>query len=174
MFFVLFRHQSHAALFFYYINSKHANIEFTSEIEKNNKLNSLDMLIYRENNKNFINIQETFTGLGTSFFSFIPFIRKMNAIRTLIHRSYSLSSTFANFDSEMMTLKKNFIGNGFPGRLVDNCIRQFLNKIFCPAQRQTTVPRDIHYVSLPYLRPPSVKQVKYLIIECTSKVLPSG
>ena len=85
----------------------------------------------------------------------------MNAIRTLIHRSYSLSSTFANFDSEIMTLKKNSIGNGFPGRLVDNCIRQFLNKIFHPAQRLTMVPRDIYYVSLPYLGPPSVK-LKYL------------
>ena len=84
----------------------------------------------------------------------------MNAIRTLIHRSYSLLSTFAKFDSEIMTLKKNFIGNGFPKRLVDNCVRQFLNKMFCPAQRLTTVPRDNHYVSLPYLGPPSVKLVK--------------
>ena len=63
---------------------------------------------------------------------------------------------------EMMTLKIFFIGNGFPGRLVDNCVRQFFNKIFRPAQRLTAVPRDIHYVSLPYLGPPSVKLVKYL------------
>ena len=49
--FVLFRHQSHAALFVDYINGMHANIEFTAEIEKHNKLNFLDMLIYRENNK---------------------------------------------------------------------------------------------------------------------------
>ena len=102
----LFRHQSHAALFLDYINSMHANIEFTAEIEKDNKLNFLDMLIYRESNKKESSIyrKPTFTGLGTSFFSFIPFIHKMNSIRTLIHRSHSLSSTFANFDSEMMTL----------------------------------------------------------------------
>ena len=62
----------------------------------------------------------------------------------------------------MMTLKKKIRGNGFPGRLVDNCVRQFFNKIFCPAQRLTTVPRDIHFVSRPYLGPPSVKLVKYL------------
>ena len=93
-------------------------------------------------------------GLGTSFFTFIPFIHKMNPIGTLIHRSYSLSSTFANFHSKMTTLKKISIGNGFPGRLVYNCVRQFLNKIFCPAQRLTKVPRDIHYASLPYLGPP--------------------
>ena len=96
----------------------------------------------------------------------------MNAIRTLIHRSYSLSSTFANFDFEMRTLKKNFIGNGFPGRLVDNCIRQFLNKIFCPAQRLTTVLRHPLRVSpIPW---PTLSETGQVLKECTSKVLPSG
>ena len=45
---------------------------------------------------------------------------------------------------------------------MDNRVRQFLNKIFCPSQRLTMVRRDIHYVSLPYLGPPLVKLVKYL------------
>ena len=70
---------------------------------------------------------------------------------TIIHKSTRKS----------ISNKKNFKCHHF-GIEICICKRQFLNKIFCPAQRLTTVPRDIHYVSLPYLGPPSVKLVRYL------------
>ena len=49
LFFLDINHMLH--FFFDYINSMLANIEFTAEIEKDNKLNFLEMLIYRQNNK---------------------------------------------------------------------------------------------------------------------------
>ena len=64
-------------------------------------------------------MKTTFTGLGTSLFGFMSFIREMNAIRTLIHRSYFLASTLANFYSELEILINFFIiGNGFPAALL--------------------------------------------------------
>ena len=47
--FVVFKQESHAHLFFQYINTQHPNISFTAEHEHNNKISFLDVLITKEN-----------------------------------------------------------------------------------------------------------------------------
>ena len=70
--FLLFKDSSHIDLFLQYLNSKHPSINFTKETECNNVLNFLDVSISKEDNvfKTSVYRKPTFTGMGTSFFSF--------------------------------------------------------------------------------------------------------
>ena len=63
--FTLVRCTNDAISFMHYLNSKHPNIKFTNEIEKDNELSFLDLLISNENNKFKTTIfrKKTFTGL---------------------------------------------------------------------------------------------------------------
>ena len=167
--FVIFREESHCDLFLNYINQIHPNIKFTVEKEINNKLAFLDMLITRNNNSLTSSIyrKPTFTGLGTSYFSHIPFIFKINNIKSLVFRAYHLSSSYHDFQSEIEFLTKFFRTNGYPIKIVQNCINKFLNNIFIKQPIVSTVPKHIVYISLPFLGPPSQQIVKYL-----KKILP--
>ena len=73
--------------------------------------NTFDTSVYRKS---------TFSGLGMSFFSFIPFIYKLNSIKTLIHRGYTVGSSYFRRVSEFNKLKCFFSKNGFPNRSVES------------------------------------------------------
>ena len=96
--FLLFRDPDHINPFLNYLNSKHPNIKFTSEIENNNSLAFLDVLIDKTINgfSSSVYRKPTFTGLTMNFNSFAPFLYKINLIKTLIHRSYSICSSYIN------------------------------------------------------------------------------
>ena len=74
--FILFSSIDHVPKFLNYLNSKHPNIKFTSELEQNSKISFLDCLVTRVNNKFETSTfrKSTFTGLGTSFFQFHSFL----------------------------------------------------------------------------------------------------
>ncbi|XP_069981900.1 uncharacterized protein [Penaeus vannamei] len=91
--FVMFKHPSHVNLFLNYLNSKHQSIKFTCETQQNNQLPFLDMYVTNDNGRFHTSIyrKPTFTGLGLHFLSNIPYIYKINSIKTLITRAYNLS-----------------------------------------------------------------------------------
>ena len=71
--FLLFKSSEHAKLFLDYLNSKHPNIEFTSDIEVNNTLSFLDINITRgEQLSTSIYRKPTYTGLLSKFSAFSP------------------------------------------------------------------------------------------------------
>ena len=92
--FIKFRNYSHAPLFLDYLNSQHPNIKFTMEIENSGKLSFLDCIVLRSESSLEVGVsrKSTFTELGTSFFSYSPFIFKCNAIDTLLNRAYNICS----------------------------------------------------------------------------------
>ena len=91
------------------------------------------MSISRLNNKLLSSIlKKTFTGLGTSYFSSVPFIFKTKAIKTLLHRAYHLSSHINSFTHELDFLRNFFWTNGYPSGLIENTFRKFLNNVFSP------------------------------------------
>jgi len=156
--FVVFNNESHATQFFDFINTFHPNIRFTVEKEINSSLPFLDMSIQCTDGKFTSSIyrKPTFTGLLTSYFSFTPILYKMNAIRTLVHRAYNLSSSYFSFSREIDYLRTIFDNNGYPARMIDNCVNKFLNRKLVPATTSIpTVPKKQVYVSLPYIGPDS-------------------
>ena len=165
--FVIFREASHANLFLNYINSQHNNIKFTIESEQNNAIPFLDVYVSKQeiSHNNSCNVtfstsiyrKPSFSGLGTSFFSFTPLLYKINAIRTLLFRAYNLSSTYTQIIQEVEFLKSFFISNGFPRFLIENRVRSFFNKIFEHKLPTCTVPKNKIFIKFPFHGSPSYK-----------------
>ena len=153
--FLIFNDVSHVQKFMDYLNSKHPNIKFTSEIESNNQLPFLDCMVQKhgDNLSTSVYRKATFTGQGLSFFSFSSKIFKINSIKTLIARAQRISSTFTALNKELTHLVQYFYENGYPKRLVYNEIRKL-------AQNKpviTTVPKKQVYASLPFFGTQSEK-----------------
>ena len=116
--------------------------------EKDRKLPFLDVLITRENNKFKTSVyrKETFTELGLSYFSFTPFLYKINAIKCLIFRAYNLSSNFTDLHREFDFIREYFIGNGFPSNPIFKYIRKFIStKINASPDNQNLEPEPEKY-----------------------------
>ena len=130
--FLIFKKQSHSNLFLKYINHQHTNIKFTSEHQSDNQLAFLDLNVTNNCPKLSTSIfrKQTFSGLGTSFFSYCSIKFRLNAINTLIHRAYHLSSSYINFSLELDFLHKYFNDNGYPDFLFFKITRRFLNHLY--------------------------------------------
>ena len=151
--FLLFNSADHIPRFLEYLNSQHENIKFTYEKEENGSLPFLDVLVSREGNHINTSIyrKKSFTGLGTNFMSFIPNLFKINAIKTMLYRCYSISSNWSLFHDEIRFLTDFFMNNGYPKSIIDSCISKFLNKIYeNPEIKKEKEKVTTHYLRLPY------------------------
>ena len=103
--FLLFRDKEHASLFLNYLNTRHKNITFTIEHEVDQCLPFLDVLVHKENNKLYTNVyrKQTYTGLGLNYFSYVPQLFKLNAIKTLVFRAYNICCSWQYFHQERET-----------------------------------------------------------------------
>ena len=128
--FLIFRHSSHVDKFLGFLNVQHPNIKFTKEVEQSGKLPFLDVCVRRVGSKLETSVyrKPTFTGLGTSFFSFIPLAVKRAITLTAIYRAFSISSSFQLFHRELDFLKRFFKNNGFPVHLFDCSVKDFFDK----------------------------------------------
>jgi hypothetical protein len=151
--FALFQNVDQAHLFLNYINSLHKNINFTCELEKDLKINFLDVTVEKSNNSFAISIyrKPSFSGLGMNYFSYVPYIFKINAIKTLVYRAYHLCSKFSYIDCEFRFLVEFFSNNCFPKKLIHNQICKFLQNIYQPPTPVATVAKDNRYILFPYL-----------------------
>ena len=105
--FVLFRSPHHLEKFNEYLNTKHANIKFTSEKEINGSFRFLDVLVSR-NKEGFTTTvyhKPTFSGVYSNFNSFIANEYKQGLILTLLFRIFSIVSDFSKFHEEVNYLK---------------------------------------------------------------------
>ena len=150
--FVLFHARTHAEHFLNYINAKHPKMKFSMETEENCQLPFLDINVRKVDGKFETSIyrKKTFTGLGISFFSFIPMKFKKCSILTLIHRAYRLCSNFKYLHEEFCFLKSFFKDNGFPTGMVDHSISKFLSNVYEPPLEIATASKLKQYITLPY------------------------
>ena len=129
--FILCRDKEHYKKFLGYMNSMHPSMAFTDEIEKDDKLSFLDVKVSRlENSDNFITSlyrKETFSGVFTNFFSFIPLKYKAGLIFTLLFRAFVISSSSDKFHNEVSYLRCVLHRNAYPFEFIDTCIATFLN-----------------------------------------------
>ena len=128
--FVLFSSSDHVNKFHKYLNSRHKNMNFTHELEENNKLAFLDVLVIREVDKFSTSLyrKSTFSGLYTNFNSFVADSYKKGLIYCLLFRVFALTVNWEKFHEEVKFLKELFKRNLFPEHFVDRCIKLFLDK----------------------------------------------
>ena len=110
--FILVEKIKHVGKFKEYLNSKHQNINFTSEIECDGKMPFLDNLIDRKGGGgDFITRvyrKPTFTGVYTHYESFLPSVYKFGLLSTLLFRYFSICSSFTLFHLEVIEFKNIF------------------------------------------------------------------
>src|SRR5215469_695425 len=163
---VIFKHQSHAPLFLQYLNTRHPNIQFTSEIENNGSLPFLDILISHDSSSFSTSVyrKPSNTLLGTNFFSNIHTKFILTPLHTLFNRAYNISSNWFTFHNEISFLKIFFFSNLYPTFLFENELKNFLNKIIDPPPIISTVPLLPLYIKIPYLGKLSPKLHKELYL----------
>ena len=151
--FVFFRFSYYLDKFKNYLNSKHRNIRFTCEKKHNNSMPFLDVLITRASNgsKTSVYHKPTFSGVDSNFSSFISKEYKVGLIFTLLFRTFSVVSDFSRFLSEVCHLKEILKKNAFPIKLVDSCIKNFLNKILNKKPVSLTAEKKDFVIVLPFL-----------------------
>ena len=173
--FLLFRCKSHAPLFLQYLNSQHECINFTMELEHSDQLSFLDCKISRSQNSFSTSVyrKPTFSGLCTSFFSFVPFRFKLCMIKTLLCRGFRISSSFFSMHTEFEFLKQMFKSNGYPVPLVNKQIKNFLDRQFLPQLPDSDTHSDSFHFVFPFFGYQSEKMVKDL--KCLlSRYIPDG
>ena len=78
-------------------------------------------------------------------------MHKGELIETLLHISFRLCSNYEKFHREIETLKSMLKHNNYPQNFVNQCIKNFLNKLFIIKDLNFIVPkRELTFV-LPYL-----------------------
>ena len=135
--FALIHSLNHLEKFANYLNSKHNNIKFIYEKESNNSQSFLNFLISRSENgfKRSVYHKPSFNGVYSTFNSFIYDQYKIGLIFTFLFRTFSIVSDFSRFHMEVSHLKEILRKNVFSIKLVDNCIKTFLNKTFLHTSR---------------------------------------
>ena len=150
--FLLFTSPDHIELFKSYLNSKHPNIKFTTETESNGSLPFIGINVTHDGLSFSTSVfrKPTDTGLGMNYLSFTQSTYKTNSILTLLHRCFTICSSLQLFNKEVQFLHKFYLANRFPSHVFWRCVRKFRNGISNP-RRSFNVPKQIQYVSLPFI-----------------------
>ena len=162
---VLFTSKDHVKKFLRYMNSRHRNIEFTHEEEKDGSLPFLDVLITRVDNRFVTSVyrKKTFSGVYLNFKSFLPIDYKQGLLFTLLFRAYKISSDYSKLHEEIEKLQIIWQMNKFPLFFIDKCIYKFLDKLFVARHVRSDVGnKEDVVVSLMYLGKISIELKKRL------------
>ena len=151
--FVLFSSEEHVKKFHKYLNSRHKNITFTYEVEKNNCLPFLDVLVTRINGAFSTSLyrKPTFSGLYTNFFSYISDKYKRGLVFCLLFRVFSFITDWHKFHEEVTYLRHIFRKNSYPEHFIDKCIKIFLSKRLNPLTVEKIEAKKEYKISLPFM-----------------------
>lgn len=161
--FIIFKHRSHIDKFFTYLNSQHSKIRFTKEIENNRCLSFLDVNLRRVKNgvETSVFRKPSFTGLGLSFFSFIPSSIRKAVMHSAVVRAFRISSNYHLLDTELNFLKTFFHNNGYPKQLIEAVIKSVLNKMLSVRVPTIQTAKKLEkYIVLPYFGAKSISLQK--------------
>ena len=119
-------------------------LNFTHELNKNNKISFLYVLIDTNNKNNFTTSTYKKPSSNNSctlnFKSECPFRYKKGIIRNLISRAKLISSSKTIFYKEVENIKQALINNGFPNYIVDEQIKRIIKNINQQNKQCTTPP----------------------------------
>ena len=138
--FAVFESESGANAFYSYLNTRHENIKFTFEKEKDSKLPFLDILINNDESDLQTSVfhKKTYTELLLNYFSFVPNYYKLGLIKTLVDRMYSINNSFTSFDKDLQDLRNILQKNQYPLKMIDLIVKSyFTDKINCRNEKSS-------------------------------------
>ena len=130
--FVLFTSPKHSEAFPNFLNGQHANMSFTIERKKQNRMSSLDIEIIPED-KTFttsVYCKPTFSGVYTHFDSFLPSTYQFGIVYTLACRCLRICSSWTKLHNELVCLEEIFSKNGCHEDFINKCFRKFMDNIY--------------------------------------------
>ena len=132
-------------IFLDYLDSKHPNISFTCDNEKDCILPFLDVKVKRGDKEFTTSIyrKPTFTGLFSKFYAFSPKKNKENLIFTLSFRAYKICSDFYSLHEEFQFLRKTLQSNGYPLKFIEVSIGKILKKLYKPYDYKDVLNYDV-------------------------------
>lgn len=99
-----------------------------------NSISFFDCLVEQKNGTFITSVfdKATFTGLYTSWDSFVPRTRKINLVKTLVHRALMICSS-CTLQQELNKIHSILINNGFPANIVYHTIEHDMSPKFGPS-----------------------------------------
>jgi hypothetical protein len=163
--FVLFRDLTHVSKFLKYLNDKHPDIKFSSEIEENNLLSFLDVEVKKTSTSFEISVfrKKTFTNLGMRYDSFLPVSYKLDLFTCLVKRVFKICSSDDPFAAQLTFLKNYFTVNLFPMKFIQKQFCKALVSIYNVKPKISTVERKAVYINLPFCGPSSFRTSRKLL-----------
>ena len=156
------------------LNLLHPPLKFTVEKEQNNSFTFLDVLVVKDGTGFLTSVyrKPTFTGQYIHWNSFSPKIRKINLIKTLVHRALMICSK-TKLGSELDKIKQLLIENEYPADVLLYCINQNLANF--TAEKTFGPEKYPVYLKLPWIGNVSSKfenQINKAITSCFYAVKP--
>ena len=113
----------------------------------------LDVKICRENDRFTTSIyrKPAFSGVFTHFDSFIPTSYKHGLVNTLIFRCFKICSSYEEIRNEIVSLKDILKHNSYPKNFIDNCIKNFFDKLYVSKKVYQTAEKKSLLIVLPFL-----------------------
>ena len=124
------------------LNSRHFNISFTLENEKDNRMSFLDVNIICEQGKFTTSVyrKPILSGIYANFDSFLPSTYRTGMIHTLLYRCFRIWSDWTKFHLELVKLMDVFRSNGYSENFINNCFKKFLDNKHRIQQKVINMP----------------------------------
>ena len=151
--FCLFTSENQVNKFHRYLCSRHVNMNFSKEVEKDSNLSFLDVSVTKINNEYITSLyrKSTFSGLYLNFKSHVPLVYKKGLIFCLLFRLYSICTNWELIHKEIKELKCLLVRNRYPLSIINQCIYIFFNKLFIKKPLVDTVSKKEFVMCLPFL-----------------------
>ena len=152
--FILFSDQQHVNQFNIYLNSRHANMRFTNEVENDFTLNFLDILLTKNKGDFVTSIyrKPTYSGVYSHFKSYAPLNYKRGLINCLLFRIFHLCSNWSVIHDEIKNLKCFLIQNKYPLDFVEASVRNILGKLIMISKTTESIDVKKGYnIVIPFL-----------------------
>ena len=165
--FALFKCEQDRDDFFAILNAAHPNLQFTMEVSSGS-LPFLDSAVSIQDNQFETRVYQkpTNTGVILNYNAVAPNKWKRSLIRCLLTRAHRVSSSSALFETELESIRAQFLENSYPPAMIDRIIADFVtNKLsegsgevnpeIKPKEGATEV-QDV-YIRIPYVGRPSLR-----------------
>ena len=149
----VFENEHDANAFLEYLNTKHKNIKFTMETEKDNKLPFLDVLIDKSNELvTSVYRKEIFSVVLTHYHSFTANKYKIGLVKCLIDRIYKINNTRLGFQNNLTKVFEILRRNCYPDYILKQVAKNYLdNKQSRDENDPSTDKGKVSYFKLPYI-----------------------
>ena len=109
-----------------YLNGINKNIQFTLEIEENNKINFLELTVYKAQNEFKLKIfrKPTTTDITIHATSHHPISQKMAAYNSFVHKLLTIPMEPSDYEEELNIIKQIAVANGYKSSTIDKLINK--------------------------------------------------